>query len=161
MAEADREAIRRDYEAGMSQRALALKYNYSKTAIQKMAKKGGWTVTGDRAGDHGDRVTANEPITPGEPSAPSDAYARLSALAYVLLDQVGAVIGETSAARDLRAIAATLLDVRQLLNAVSPVEGEEQKLRIEALRREMEQQTAGAAGREITVNFVNAEEAAE
>lgn len=155
MAEIDREAVRRDYEAGMSLRALALKYGKGKTTIDKWAKRGQWTV--DR-GQGGQRDT-DQTEQPAESAIlhESEPYARLSAMGLRLLDHVGLTLdtGDPVSARDLRALASTLLDVRQLLNAVSPVEAEEQRLRIEGLRREAEQATQ--TREPVEIKFVETE----
>lgn len=150
MAEIDREAARRDYEAGMSQRAVALKYGVSKSAVAKWAKRGGWTV-GTSA--HGAHMGGVEPVvTAVELPESTGEHERLRRIGLKLLDRVDLVLDEAIQPKDLRAIAATLLDVRQLLNAVSPVEAEEQRLRIEGLRREAEQ--AAQTREPVEIKFI-------
>lgn len=160
MAGIDLEAVRRDYEAGMSLRSLALKYGCSKSAVNKWAKRDGWQRG---QGGHVDTVHT-EDVEPPErqPEATADGpYQALAGLAGKVLARVDEALGDPKpiSARDLRGIAATLLDIRQLLNAVSPLEAEEQRLRLQALQRETEQR--GAAEREVTIRFVDTEGAEE
>jgi hypothetical protein len=79
--------------------------------------------------------------------------------AHRLLDRVGETLDSPKpiAPRDLRSISSTLLDVRQLLNALSPIEAEEQRLRIEGLRKQAEDSARMQAS--VTVQFVDTEEA--
>lgn len=147
----DKEAMRRDYEAGMTLRAIALKYGCSHANVSKNAKKGGWERKG------GDQVSAESTTeTGGAPDATD--YQRVRAMACRMLDRVGESLDdpEPISAKDLRSLAATLLDVRQLLNALAPIEAEEQRLRLESLRRQI--QDAGEQNsREVTVRFVDTE----
>ena len=141
----DKNAIRRDYEAGMSLRALALKYGCSKSAVNKWAKCENWQrgqmdTLADSSTDEQDRK-------------------RFVRICLTLLDKISEAMHtpEKLNARDIRALSAALLDMRQILNAVSAVEAEAQRLRIEGLRRQLE--TAG--GGDITVRFVNTDDAEE
>ena len=152
MAGIDLEDVRRDYEAGMSLRALALKYNCSKSVVNKWAKRDNWKRGRvDKKPEDEHRVS----------TAPEDRpdYERIRALAVKLLDRVEDALDdpENTQAKALRAIGATLLDVRQLLNAVSPIEAEEQRLRIMQLQRD----STGEAGQEVKVCFVDTEGAEE
>lgn len=154
MAGVDMEDVRRDYEAGMSLRALALKYNCSKSVVNKWAKQKGW-----QRGQVDRAATEKSSVSTGE--AEPD-YARVRSLAVKLLDRVEDALDNPKPmdSKALRAIGATLLDVRQLLNAVSPVEAEEQRLRLTKLQRETE---AGSESSEINVRIIgmNEEEISE
>lgn len=151
MAKADKEAARRDYEAGMTLRAVALKYGVSKSLISKWAKADGWTK-----GAHVDKRPPQDVRPPIElPDLPpsEDKHTRILQMGNRLLDRVGEALEspEPISARDLRGLAATLLDVRQLINAVSPIEAEEQRLRIEGLRRQIEDTQSGE---DVTVRIM-------
>lgn len=153
MSAADIEAMRRDYEAGMTLRAIALKYGCSKSQADRIAKKKGWDRPGGTKG-HCPKQMPQKPKEPkpkrhpAEPIDPAELpeleakteFQIVQSYTYKLLDKVGEVLDDPMplGARDLRSIASTLLDVRNLLNAVSPVEAEEQRLRIESLRRQTE-----------------------
>lgn len=153
----DMEAMRRDYEAGMTLRALALKYGCGKTTVDKWVKRGKWTRGGQGHGQGGQK-DVQPACELGELETPQ-AYQVVSALVYRLLDRVGEALDNPKPipARDLRSISSTLLDVRQLLNAVSPVEAEEQRLRLVALQKQTED--AGKQQETVVVQFVDTEEA--
>lgn len=142
-----RQALRKDYEAGLSVRALALKYGCSKSAVSKWAKREGW--------EHG-QVDASPEVSTPDDDRP---FNKLAALGVVLLDRISESLSrnEPISTRDLRTLAAALLDVRQVLNAVSPLEAEAQRLRIEGLRRQIETASCG----EVTVRFVDTDGAEE
>ena len=148
---ADLEAVKRDYEAGMSLRAIGFKYGKSKSTIDKWAKTRGW----QREGQIGQ---ADIRPLPGS----SSEYALVSGMAGRLLTRVGECLDdpEPICAKDLRSLAATLLDVRQLLNVLSPLEAEEQRLRLEGLRQQVED-AKGGANKAVTVTFVATEGAEE
>ena len=142
-----KQALRKDYEAGLSVRALALKYGCSKSAVSKWARREGW--------EHGQVDTSPEVST----SDDDKPFNKIAALCIVLLDRISESLNrdEPISTRDLRSLAAALLDVRQLLNAVSPLEAEAQRLRIEGLRREIETASSG----EVIVRFVDTDGAEE
>lgn len=142
-----KQALRKDYEAGLSVRALALKYGCSKSAVSKWAKREGW--------EHG-QVDASPEVSTSNDDKP---FNKIAALCIVLLDRISESLNrdEPISTRDLRSLAAALLDVRQLLNAVSPLEAEAQRLRIEGLRREIETASSG----EVIVRFVDTDSAEE
>ena len=150
MAKADKEAARRDYGAGMTLRAVALKYGVSKSLISKWAKAEGWTkgVQVDERPPQDVRPPIELPDLP-----PEDKHTSILQMGNRLLDRVGEALEspEPISARDLRGLAATLLDVRQLINAVSPIEAEEQRLRIEGLRRQIEDTQSGE---DVTVRIM-------
>lgn len=141
MTNEHKQALRKDYEAGLSVRALALKYGCSKSAVSKWARREGW--------EHG-QVDATQEVSTSDDDKP---FNKLAALCAVLLDRISESLNrdEPISTRDLRSLAAALLDVRQLLNAVSPLEAEAQRLRIEGLRREIETASSG----EVIVRFVD------
>lgn len=147
MTNEHKQALRKDYEAGLSVRALALKYGCSKSAVSKWAKREGW--------EHG-QVDAPTEVSISDDDKP---FNKLAALCAVLLDRISESLNrdEPISTRDLRSLAAALLDVRQLLNAVSPLEAEAQRLRIEGLRREIETASSG----EVIVRFVDTDCAEE
>lgn len=150
MAKADKEAARRDYEAGMTLRAVALKYGVSKSLISKWAKAEGWTK-GVQVGERPPQDVRPPIELPDLP--PEDKHTRILQMGNRLLDRVGEALEspEPISVRDLRGLAATLLDVRQLINAVSPIEAEEQRLRIEGLRRQIEDTQSGE---DVTVRIM-------
>lgn len=147
MTNEHKQALRKDYEAGLSVRALALKYGCSKSAVSKWAKREGW--------EHG-QVDASPEVSTSDDDKP---FNKIAALCIVLLDRISESLNrdEPISTRDLRSLAAALLDVRQLLNAVSPLEAEAQRLRIEGLRREIEAASSG----EVIVRFVDTDCAEE
>lgn len=147
MTNEHKQALRKDYEAGLSVRALALKYGCSKSAVSKWAKREGW--------EHG-QVDASPEVSTSDDDKP---FNKIAALCIVLLDRISESLNrdEPISTRDLRSLAAALLDVRQLLNAVSPLEAEAQRLRIEGLRREIETASSG----EVIVRFVDTDCAEE
>ena len=143
--------MQRDYEAGMTLRALALKYGSSKSVVSRLAKKHEWE-RGQEPGQQGQGEHLSQEELKEQPD-----YAVVRAYAHRLLERVGETLDSPKpiAARDLRSISSTLLDVRQLLNAISPIETEEQRLRIEGLRRQAEE--TGVKQASVTVQFVDTE----
>lgn len=143
--------MQRDYEAGMTLRALALKYGSSKSVVSRLAKKHEWG-RGQEPGQQGQGERLSHEELKEQPD-----YAVVRAYAHRLLERVGETLDSPKpiAARDLRSISSTLLDVRQLLNAISPIEAEEQRLRIEGLRRQAEE--TGVKQASVTVQFVDTE----
>lgn len=144
-----------DYEAGLTVRAIAGRYGVSKSTVQNWAKGGNWQRTGSvpvhiLPGQNGRPDTG--PELPG-----SEDYQAIREAARAVLAEVRGTLkanaGDVSA-RDLRAFAATLLDLRVVLNALSPREIEEQGLKLEALRREA---SCAQADNSVVVRFEQTE----
>jgi len=145
-----------DYEAGLTVRAIASRYGVSKSTIQNWAKGGHWQRTGSvpvhiLPGQSGH-------LDNGQELPCSEDYQAIREAARAVLAEVRGTLranaGDVSA-RDLRAYAATLLDLRVVLNALSPREIEEQGLKLAALRREAE--SSSQTDSEIVVRFDNTE----
>ena len=157
MADEIKRLAKIDYEAGLTVRAIAGRYGVSKSTVQNWAKGGNWKRSGGSLpvhilpGQAGQRD--NCPELPG-----SEDYQAIREAARAVLAEVRGTLktnaGDVSA-RDLRAYAATLLDLRVVLNALSPREIEEQGLKLAALRREAE--SSSQTDSEIVVRFDNTE----
>lgn len=159
MSGVDLEAVRRDYEADMSLRDIALRHGCSKSVVNKWAKRNGWQR---RRGPKVDKMqvstaTSTEYAQAGE-KAPD--FGRVSALALKLLDHVEQTLDypEPLPVKDLRGIAATLIDVKEILHAVSPAEAEEQQARLQKLRADAENAAREEAGSEIQVRIMGMSE---
>ena len=64
-------------------------------------------------------------------------------------------LDDALAPRDLKSLSSMLLDVRTLLNILSPREAAEQEMRLRALTKQAEQETQQTAP--VTITFVNTE----
>ena len=157
MADEIKRLAKIDYEAGLTLRAIASRYGIGKSTVQKWAKREGWVQSpADSAPVHIVRGHGGQGDE-GELPCSEDYQAIREAARAVLAEVRGTLksnAGDVSA-RDLRAYAATLLDLRVVLNALSPREIEEQGLKLAALRREAE--SSSQADSEIVVRFDNTE----
>lgn len=140
-----------DYEAGLSVRAIAARYGVSKSAVHEWAKRGGWQRDGDKVPVH---------IIPGQTGqTDNEDYEAIREATRALLAKARGQIqagGEDVSARDLRAYTAMLVDLRVVLNAVSPREAEELNLRLDALRR-----TSTQDSQQVVIRFESTEGAEE
>ena len=138
----------------MSLRALSLKYDTPKTTIQNWAKKYQWDVK-NRAGkpDSPSSGPTADPI-----AADVRSYEGLSEYTKKLLVKADQLLSldEALAPRDLKSISSMLLDVKQLLGTMSPLEEEIQRVKLAAMKRQAEAEQSTA---EVTVRFVDTGEA--
>lgn len=158
----DKEAVRKDYERGLTLRQLALKYDVSRTTIMRWARAGGWKQ-GERpmpaeSVTECDSVTT---VTPGDKLPVDRLYAQLEARTLQLLGKADDLLSldEPLAPRDLKSLSSMLLDVRQLLGILSPREAAEQEIRLIMLRKQAQADEKKSEG--VTVRFVDTEGAEE
>lgn len=156
--------IREDYMQGFSIRMLAAKYDVAKSTIGRWVKQYGWVQetkqkrasalcgTLERtSGDDGTRDVQPEPLPVAQDYDMMRTYARkVLAKADALLE-----LDDALAPRDLKSLSSMLLDVRTLLNILSPREAAEQEMRLRALQKQAEAEQVQAAPTIIT--FVNTE----
>lgn len=168
MADEIKRLAKIDYEAGMSVRAIASRYGVGKSTVQDWVKREGWQrdSSGEAVPVHIIQPRAGQSGQAGQPGRTDDGpvvigsedYEAIREAARAVLAEVRGTLqanaGDVSA-RDLRAYAATLLDLRVVLNALSPREIEEQGLKLAALRREAE--SSSQTDSEIVVRFDNTE----
>lgn len=166
----DRAQIRADYMNGFSIRMLAAKYDVPRSTIGHWVKKYGWVqevkakreaiMTG--AQDETANETSNEtPLdrqTANREPLPIDAdYKQMREYAYKVLAKADQLleIDDALAPRDLKSLSGMLLDVRTLLNILSPREAAEQEMRLRALTKQAEDKTE--ADQTVRVVFVDTE----
>jgi len=152
--------LRDDYLRGMSSRALSLKYDVPKTTIQRWAKKFEWAPHNRAPKRQTNEVRAAGPQD-GPENGPEDGpdFHTLRRYAKKLLSKADQLLDldEALAPRDLKSISGMLLDVRNLLGTMSPLEEEEQRLRLAALRKQTEEKEQEKASAEVVVRFVDTE----
>ena len=162
----DKAQVRDDYIRGFSVRMLAAKYDVPKSTIGRWVKQYGWTQEAGAAQEERIRRKKEEwdrprdvPRDTGTEDIPplpvADDYkmmreytGKLLAKADVLLD-----LNDKLTPKDLKSLSGMLLDVRTLLNILSPREAAEQEMRIAALRK----QTDAAPAEPVVIQFVDME----
>ena len=188
----DLTSLREDYISGYSCRMLAAKYGVPKSTVSYWIKRYGWKqesgkqkyvkaddiprhqvtelidCTLDSSLDrpteivqHLDELPMPETIPPA-----SEEYILLRQRARKVLEKADQLldIDDALAPRDLKSLSSMLLDVRQLLNVLSPYEEEERRLRIALARKQIRDAEKSQAENEQTgtvVRFVDTEGAEE
>ena len=86
-------------------------------------------------------------------------YRQLRDRARKLMTRVDTMIDvdDKLSARDMKSLSGVLLDVKQLLNILSPREAAEQEMRLRSLRKQAENEDR--TPQPVTVRFVDTEEA--
>lgn len=159
MPKVDKAAVRADYARGLSLRQLAAKYDVPKSTIDRWVKQGEKPRGKHEAVPSAASDTAQEwdSGTVGQwDSGTPDDYAAMRRNALIAMERVGDKLEKDDLdARELRALCSALLDVRTMLNILTPREAAEQELRLIALRKQVD---AGDQEREpVRVVFVNRE----
>ena len=163
--------IREDYMQGFSTRMLAAKYDVPKSTVGRWVKKYGWTqetrlrrdaalsgtLTGAPGGDGASAPLPPREVKPRELLASDEDYEAMRTYAHKVLKKADALLelDDALAPRDLKSLSSMLLDVRTLLNILSPREAAEQEMRLRALQKQAEAEQVQAAPTIIT--FVNTE----
>ena len=153
--------LREDFLRGMSARALSVKYDVPKTTIQRWAKKFEWAPhnRAPKRQVEEERATGPQDGPENGPENGPDFYT-LRRYAKKLLGKADQLLDldEALAPRDLKSISGMLLDVRNLLGTMSPLEEEEQRLRLAALKKQTEEkEQEQKASAEVVVRFVDTE----
>lgn len=169
-------AVKQDYEAGFSIRMLAAKYGVPKSTVGGWVKKYSWqqkhrqrktiqqlrednsdTLPDTPVSNISDRRTVSET----EPLMVDEDYAMIRGYTQKLLKKADDLLelDDALAPRDLKSLSSMLLDVRTLLNILSPREAAEQEMRIAAMKRQAQEEQKASA--EVTVRFVDTEGAEE
>lgn len=161
-------AIRADYTAGMSFRALAETYGIPKSTIAQWAKDEQWpkmasarqtrraTVVRRAIRESLDSSDNSDNSDVGQAEGRSEDYQMLRQYAEKLLHKADQIldIDDALAPRDLKSVSAMLLDVRTLLNVLSPRELAEQKARLRNLEKQAEQDAPAGP---VVIKFVDTE----
>ena len=168
MSTVDKAAVREDYVRGYSIRMLAAKYEIPKSTIGRWVKQFGWVQEqkykeqkrrdGTRDEEERDTGTRDTCVVQlGEPLPPDEDYTLVRAYTQKLLKKADDLLelDDALAPRDLKSLSSMLLDVRTLLNILSPREAAEQEMRLAALRRQAQEEQKQTA--EVTVRFVDTE----
>lgn len=149
------EQIRIEYVAGRSLRDIAGEYNVSKSAVAKWAKKYGWPKLQSIQ-----RKTASLERRYGMDSmdvdteADTEDYQMMRKTCNMVLLKVYALLDleEALAPRDLKAITSLLVDIKSLMDILSPREAAEQAARLLQLQIAGERAESAQA---VTVRFVD------
>lgn len=164
-------AIRADYTAGMSFRALAETYGIPKSTIAQWAKDEQWpkmasarqtrraTVVRRAIRESLDRLDSSDNSDNsdvGQAEGRCEDYQMLRQYAEKLLHKADQIldIDDALAPRDLKSVSAMLLDVRTLLNVLSPRELAEQRARLRNLEKQAEQDAPAGP---VVIKFVDTE----
>lgn len=156
--------IREDYMQGFSTRMLAAKYDVPKSTVARWVKQYGWvqeTKTRRAAALNGTLDGAARGSgargTEADPLPVSQDYEVIRIYAAKVLKKADALLelDDALAPRDLKSLSSMLLDVRTLLNILSPREAAEQEMRLRALTKQAEDTTPAAAA--VTISFVDTE----
>ena len=120
----DWEALRREYQTGkMSLRALAAQRGVNYSTLRGRARREGWKREQEER--------AEEASKSGE---------RLQEAGDALLERVLSLLDDCTDMRQLQAAASVLKNIKDLQMLQSPMEDEEQRLRIAKLRAGLEQE---------------------
>ena len=101
----------------------------------------------------------NRTGVPPEELPVDEDYRQLRDRARKLMTRVDTMIDvdDKLSARDMKSLSGVLLDVKQLLNILSPREAAEQEMRLRSLRKQAENEDR--TPQPVTVRFVDTEEA--
>lgn len=169
MSKVDKGAIREDYLRGFSVRMLAAKYNVPRSTIGRWVKQYGWVQEHrqqeeERVRGTRDKTARDTETLSAEPLPVEQDYEMLRVYTQKLLAKADDLLNldDALAPRDLKSLSSMLLDVRQLLNILSPREAAEQELRLSVLRKQAMEEKKDAESSGIEVVFVgDTEEAAQ
>lgn len=165
----DKSLVREDYIRGFSVRMLSAKYGVPKSTVNDWIKKYGWVQEGkirtkaNRTPDKRPTETVRERIqqrlNTDQHITFADDFDQLHSYAQKLLWKADQILDldDALAPRDLKSLSSMLLDVRTLLHVMSPIELEEQEIRLAALRRQAQQEEKTEQA--VVVRFVDTEEA--
>lgn len=174
-----RAEARKDYLEGMSYRQIAAKYNVGIGSVSRWAEKDKWdpidrnrngtpkrNAGTERGTEEKDPSTllrfAQDDMGEGHapetaaPEEPAD-YDLLRETAMLVLQKIRQRLQAEKPLepRDIKSLTGALLDLKNQLNALSPRELREQALRLQALRKQTEEDTT--AREPVVVKFVNRE----
>ena len=180
----DKTQVREDYMKGLSVRMLSAKYGVPKSTVNDWIKKYGWVqeskpkyVSTKKAIREALKESDTCPVSPDTlnncpdiPDTPPELpplmaatkeFELIRAYTMKLLGKADQLLDldDALAPRDLKSLSSMLLDVRQLLNTMSPLEEEERRLRMMAMRKQMEEKEKEQekASAEVVVRFVDTE----
>ena len=160
----DMDAARKDFESGMSTRAMGLKYGCCKSTITRWSLKYGWQrkkePSKSATGPRDTRKPAGKPVSALTKGKASANHKKLCGLAERLMDYVGDLLDDKEfplTPKDIKSLTGALLDVRTLLNAVSPLEEQEQRLKLAALQRDLDKAREDSNSKTVTVRFESPE----
>ena len=166
----DKVAVRDDYMMGFSVRMLAAKYGVPKSTINDWVRRYGWVQEQKAKGTAKQMLADRKPDDPdipvsdvsdrrklSEPLPVDGDYSQMREYAYKVLAKADQLleIDDALAPRDLKSLSGMLLDVRTLLNILSPREAAEQEMRLRALTKQAEEKTE--ADQTVRVVFVDTE----
>ena len=165
-----RAQARKDYLEGMSYRQIAAKYNVGIGSVSRWAEKDKWDPLDRNMNGTPKRNAGTERNTQEEPQeeplqlldniveseVPED-FDVLRESALLALERINEILrdGKALAPRDIKSITSALLDLKNQMNALSPRELREQALRLQALRKQAEDEDKPQEP--VKVVFVNRE----
>jgi hypothetical protein len=165
-----RAQAREEYLQGMSYRQIAVNHGISVGLVAKWAKADGWEVQQVQQARAEEREQRNQRERERErrsreavyePDEPDDLldYDVLRKSALLVVAHINQrLMGEkVLEPRDIKAITGALLDLKNQLNALSPRELREQALRLQALRKQAEDDDKPEEA--VVIRFVDTEEA--
>ena len=161
----DKAQVRDDYMRGFSVRMLAAKYDVPKSTVGGWVKKYGWTQEaqamrrtlpdgtpiGTPSGTEPDDRTDVPPLPVAEDYDKMRVYVnKLWEKADTMLD-----LNDKLTPKDLKSLSSMLLDVRTLLNILSPREAAEQEMRIAKLKKESMIESQDGIGGVLMIPVIN------
>ena len=164
----DKKAVREDYKHGFSVRMLSAKYGVPKSTISDWIKKYGWEqeskpmrMSVQDMMESGQECPDESPDirTVSEPLPVEKDYEQIRVYAHKVLAKADQLLelDDALAPRDLKSLSSMLLDVRTLLNVMSPREAAEQELRLSLLKKQTEEKEQEKQSAEVVVRFVDTE----
>lgn len=164
-----RARAKQDFLDGMSYRQIASKYGVGIGSVSRWAEKDKWDPIDRNRNGTPKRNTGTEQNAQEEPQeplqlldhiveseAPED-FDLLRESALLALERINETLrgDKALAPRDIKSITGALLDLKNQLNALSPRELREQALRLQALRKQAEDEDK--TPEPVQVVFVNRE----
>ena len=162
----DKSQVREDYVNGLTVRKLAEKYGVPKSTIGRWVQQYGWVREAvkiekglpkerDKVRDMSHDGTSDGTKHEEAVKAWKDDWEQLRDYTMKLLSKADQLLelDDALAPRDLKSLSSMLLDVRTLLNTLSPREEEEQRMRLAALRKQAEAEDKKEEAQTVTVRF--------
>ena len=164
----DKAQVRDDYVRGFSVRMLAAKYDVPKSTIGRWVKQFGWVQEAGAAQEERTRRKKEEWDTPRDrerdngtwdvpPLPVADDYSKMRLYTDKLLAKADTLLDldDKLSPKDLKSLSGMLLDVRTLLNILSPREAAEQEMRIAKLRKESQIEDQDGVGGVLMIPAIN------
>lgn len=164
----DKAQVRDDYIRGFSVRMLAAKYDVPKSTIGRWVKRYGWVQEAGAAQEERIRREKEEWDTPRDnerdsgtwdtpPLPVADDYNKMRVYTDKLLAKADTLLDldDKLSPKDLKSLSSMLLDVRTLLNILSPREAAEQEMRIAKLRKESQTEDQDGVGGVLMIPAIN------